>query len=133
MASVFTHIIKGDLPGHFVYQDELAVAIMTIQPIRAGHVLVIPKAEVDEWYDLPEETITHLMKVSKKISTALKQCFDSTRVGLLIAGLEVPHTHLHLIPMDSMSDLDITNAKEVPTQELIDHAKLISKAIEKLA
>ncbi len=132
MASVFTHIINGDLPGHFVYQDDIAIAILTIQPIKAGHVLVIPRAEVDHWDDLPTETITHLMSVSQIISKALKQCYNPTRVGLLIAGLEVPHTHLHLVPMDSMGDLDIKNARDADQDELKKNAQLISEAIKKI-
>ena len=110
MASVFTLIMEGKIPGNFVYQDDIAVAILTIQPIREGHVLVIPRVEVDQWSDLPAETAAHLMKVSHKIANAMKPLFPCTRIGMMIAGLEVPHTHIHLVPMDSMDDLSFAFA-----------------------
>ncbi|WP_371375640.1 HIT family protein [Thalassotalea aquiviva] len=126
MASVFTHIIDGNLPGHFVYQDELAIAIMTIEPIRAGHVLVIPKQEIDHFDDLPESLAAHLMNVSQRVSKAIKKAFPAKRVGLFIAGLEVPHTHIHLVPMDSMSDLDLSRATPTDHQALAEAAKSIA-------
>lgn len=111
MASVFTLIMEGKIPGHFVWQDEIAVAILTIQPIREGHVLVIPRLEVDQWTDLPAEVMAHLAELSQKIGNALKRGFPCTRVGMMIAGLEVPHTHIHLVPMDSMEDLSFAYAQ----------------------
>lgn len=108
MASIFSQIIAGDIPGTFIWQDDLCVAIMTIQPIRDGHVLVIPKQEIDHWYDMSDELTAHLMLVSKKISRAIKQAFPCERVGLMIAGLEVPHTHIHLLPIDGMDDFDLS-------------------------
>ncbi|MGN0921312.1 MAG: HIT family protein [Cellvibrio sp.] len=127
MASVFSLIIEGSIPGHFVYQDDVAVAFMTIQPIRAGHVLVVPREEVDQWSDLSEETAAHLMKVAHKIANAQKTAFGCTRVGLMIAGLEVPHTHLHVIPMESMEDLSFANAKDAKQDELISAKDAIVK------
>lgn len=125
MASVFTLIMEGKIPGHFVWQDEIAVAILTIQPIREGHVLVIPRVEVDQWTDLPLEVMTHLTEVSQKIGNALKQGFPCTRVGMMIAGLEVPHTHIHLVPMDSMEDLSFAYAKHADPE-------LLKKTAEKI-
>ena len=87
-------------PGHFVWKDDQAVAFMTIQPIRPGHLLVVPRAEVDHWDTLPEATSAHLMLVSQRIARALKEVYSPLRVGLMIAGLEVPHTHLHVLPLD---------------------------------
>ena len=129
MASVFTMIMEGKIPGNFVYQDDLAVAILTIQPIREGHVLVIPRAEVDQWSDLPEETAAHLMKVSQKIANAIKPLFPCKRVGLMIAGLEVPHTHIHLVPMDSMEDLSFAKAKNADADALKKVAEKIRAAM----
>lgn len=129
MASVFTRIIQGELPGHFVWRDELCVAIMTIQPIRTGHVLVIPKEEIDQWTDLPVELAQHLMQVSHTISNALKRVYPAQRVGLMIAGLEVPHTHLHLIPMDSMDDLNFAFAKNADAESLAQAATAIREAL----
>ena len=129
MASVFSLIIEGNIPGHFIYKDDIAVAFMTIQPIRAGHVLVVPREEVDQWSDLSEETAAHLMTVAHKIANAQKKAFGCTRVGLMIAGLEVPHTHLHVIPMESMDDLSFANAKDVSQEELIKAKEAIINAL----
>lgn len=118
MASVFTLIMQEKIPGHFVWQDDTAIAILTIQPIREGHVLVIPRMEVDQWTDLPADVMAHLIEVSHKISQALKQAFPCKRVGLMIAGLEVPHTHIHLVPMDSMEDLSFAKAKNAEADTL---------------
>ena len=118
MTSVFSLIIEGQIPGNFVWKDDVAVAILTIQPIRQGHVLVIPRMEVDQWTDLPEDVMAHLTRVSQKISHALKLAFPCKRIGMMIAGLEVPHTHIHLVPMDSMDDLSFTYAKNADTETL---------------
>lgn len=129
MASVFTLIIEGKIPGNFVYQDDIAVAILTIQPIREGHVLVIPRVEVDQWSDLPEEIAAHLTKVSHKIANAMKTIFPCKRIGLMIAGLEVPHTHVHLVPMDSMEDLSFAFAKNADSEALKKTAEKIRAAL----
>ena len=132
MASVFTHIIQGDLPGHFVWKDDLAVAFMTIQPVREGHLLVIPREEVDHWDHLPEATATHLMAISQKITKGLKQAYPCTRVGLVIAGLEVPHTHIHLMPIDRLSDLNFSSAKDASADSLATAAQNIRTELSKL-
>lgn len=125
MASVFTMIMNEKIPGHFVWRDEHCIAIMTIQPIRAGHVLVIPRAEIDQWSDLPVDLASHLMQVSHKIANAMKKIFPAKRVGLMIAGLEVPHTHIHLVPMDSMDDLSFAFARDAEQDELAEWARKI--------
>lgn len=125
MASVFTMIMEGKIPGNFVWKDDKAVAILTIQPIRQGHVLVIPREEVDQWSDLPLDLAAHLMQVSHKIANALKIAYPATRVGLMIAGLEVPHTHIHLVPMDSMNDLSFEFAKNADSDTLKQTAEKI--------
>ena len=130
MASVFILIMEGKIPGNFVYQDDIAVAILTIQPIREGHVLVIPREEIDQWSDLPLETAAHLTKVSHKIANAMKTIFPCKRIGLMIAGLEVPHTHIHLVPMDSMDDLSFEYAKNADGDALKKTAEKIRTAIE---
>lgn len=129
MASVFTLIIERKIPGHFVWEDDKSVAILTIQPIRQGHVLVIPKLEVDQWSDLPIDLAAHLMQVSHKIGNALKLAFPAKRVGLMIAGLEVPHTHIHLVPMDSMDDLSFAFAKNADANQLKETAEKIKAAL----
>lgn len=125
MASVFTMIMEGKIPGNFVWQDDKAIAILTIQPIRQGHLLVIPREEIDQWSDLPLELATHLMQVSHNIANALKLAYPATRVGFMIAGLEVPHTHIHLVPMDSMDDLSFAHAKNADGEVLKQTAEKI--------
>ncbi|MEI8024158.1 MAG: HIT family protein, partial [Actinomycetota bacterium] len=95
--TLFTRIINGEIPGTFVYRDDLCVAFMTINPITAGHVLVVPVAEVDEWTDLSSEISSHLFHVAAQIGEAQKTAFNCARISLIIAGFEVPHCHLHLI------------------------------------
>lgn len=129
MASVFTLIMEGKIPGNFVWKDDKAVAILTIQPIRQGHVLVIPREEIDQWSDLPAELAGHLMQVSHAIANALKVSHPAKRVGLMIAGLEVPHTHLHVVPMDSLKDLDFAFAKNAEPHDLKIAAEKIRTAL----
>jgi len=118
MASIFTRILAGELPGHFVWKDEVCFAIMTIQPIRAGHVIVIPNSEVNHWDDVPPHTAAHLMHVGQHIAKAIKANVVCKRVGVMVVGLEVPHTHIHLIPADSPADFDFKNSKPLPPEEL---------------
>lgn len=125
MASVFTMIINGDLPGHFVWRDDTCVAFLSINPINRGHTLVVPIAEVDHWVDLDVETNTHLMAVSHHLATAQQTLWSPSRIGLMIAGFEVPHVHVHVLPMESMAHLDFANAAST-----VDHGDLASVAAE---
>lgn len=110
MPTIFTRIIEGELPGTFVWRDDICVAFLSIAPLKPGHTLVVPRAEVDHWIDLEPEVNAHLMRVAQIVATAQQQAFSPTRVGLMIAGLEVPHVHLHVVPIDGMQDLDFGNA-----------------------
>lgn len=114
MPSVFTHIINGDLPAHFVYRDDRCVAFMSINPLRHGHTLVVPIAEVDHWLDLDPQLAAHLMVVAQTVGVAQQAAFTPVRVGLMIAGLEVPHVHLHVVPITGVHDLDFANADPSP-------------------
>ncbi len=130
MATVFTMIINGDLPGHFVWRDETAVAFMSINPINDGHTLVVPVAEVDHWTDLPASTNAHMMELAQRIGKAQQEIFSPLRVGLMIAGFEVPHTHLHVIPLGSMAHLDFANAAtEVDHGQLASHAASLRSSL----
>lgn len=122
MASVFTRIIDGELPGRFVWRDERSVAFLSIAPIRPGHVLVVPIEEVDHWIDLEPDLAAHLMLVSHTIARAQQAAFRPKRIGVMIAGLEVPHTHLHLVPIGSERDLDFANADHDPDPAALDDA-----------
>ena len=131
MPSVFSKIISGDLPGHFVWKDELSVAFLSINPIASGHTLVIPKLEVDHWLDLPPDINAHLVQLAQIIGNAQMVAFRPLRVGMIIAGLEVPHTHLHVIPMEGMQDLDFSRATITADQsELSSNALLLRNALE---
>lgn len=110
MPSIFTRIIAGEIPGRLVWDDEHCVVMVDIRPLHRGHCLVVPKAEVDHWTDLEAETATHVMDVAREVGRAQRQAFPCERIGLMIAGFEVPHTHLHVVPMDTMADLDFRNA-----------------------
>lgn len=122
MSTLFTRIIEGEIPGRFVWRDDRAVAFMTIAPITPGHVLVVPVAEVDHWVDLEPDLAAHLMQVSQTIATAQMAEFRPVRIGMIIAGLEVPHCHLHLIPIDSESDLSFAKADHDPDPAALDAA-----------
>jgi diadenosine tetraphosphate (Ap4A) HIT family hydrolase len=121
VASVFTRIMDGELPGTFVWRDERCAGFLSINPVQAGHVLLVPRAEVDHWVDLEPELARHLMTVAQIVGRAQQHAFARPRVGLLIAGLEVPHTHLHLIPMSSEADLHLANAKASVSPEELEH------------
>jgi len=110
MPTIFTRIIEGEIPGTFVWKDDRCVAFMSINPLRAGHVLVVPRDEVDHWLDCPSDLRDHLMAVSSTLGQALHQVHNPAKVGLMIAGLEVPHLHIHLVPIDGVNDLDFANA-----------------------
>jgi len=110
MATVFTKIIQGEFPGAFVWRDERCAAFMSINPMAPGHVLVVPIEEVDHWIDASPDLAAHLFSVSHMIGRAQQAAFDCDRVGLIVAGYEVPHTHVHVIPTTSMAQLSFANA-----------------------
>ncbi|MBS1849268.1 MAG: HIT family protein [Actinobacteria bacterium] len=122
MSTLFTRIIDGELPGRFVWRDTVAVSFLTIAPLQPGHALVVPRVEVDNWLDLDDATITHLVGVARTIGRAQQAAFDCPRIGLVIAGLEVPHVHLHSIPIRSESDLAFANADPSPDPTALDEA-----------
>ncbi len=129
MASIFTKILAGEIPGHFVWKDEFCFCIMTIQPIRAGHVLVIPNEEVNHWDDVKPAVAAHLIQVAQLVTKGIKAVIPCKRVGVTVIGLEVPHTHIHLIPIDSMADLDFKFARAMPADELAATAASIRKVL----
>ena len=122
MATVFTRIINGEIPGTFVWRDELCVAFLSINPLATGHTLVVPISETDHWVDLPRAHSQHLFDVAQVMGAAIQRTFPCERVGLIIAGYEVPHTHLHVIPTSSMAELDFRNAKASVDRNELDHA-----------
>lgn len=108
--TIFTKIIDGDIPGTFVHRDEHCVVFMSINPMAPGHALVVPIEEVDHWVDCSPELAAHLFDVTRRIAKAQEQAFDCERIGVIIAGYEVPHTHIHVVPTNDMSELSFANA-----------------------
>lgn len=130
MPTLFTRIIDGELPGRFVWRDEQCVVFLTIAPLAPGHSLVVPRAEVDQWTDLEPGLLEHLLEVAQQVAQAQKQAFSPARVGLIIAGLEVPHVHLHLVPIDSEAQLSFANANpNTPGEELDAAAEKLRTAL----
>ena len=110
MATVFTRIIEGELPGTFVWRDEACAAFLSINPLAPGHTLVVPIAEIDHWLEVPAELQAHLFDVSRRIGEAQMRAFEPDRIGLVIAGFEVPHCHIHVCPVNSMADMNFARA-----------------------
>jgi len=133
VATLFTRIIKGEVPGRFVWRDDQCVAFLSIQPLRPGHVLVVPRAEIDHWVDLDPALAQHLFAVAQSLAKALQDGFRSKRVGLAIAGLEVPHCHIHVVPINVIRDLDFANQDQHPRPEDLDQAaQTIRTALRRL-
>ena len=131
MPSVFSLIINGDLPGHFVWSDHVCVSFLSINPITDGHALVVPRAEIDEWTDVPAADTAHMMGVAHHVGNAVKTVFSPVRVGLMIAGFEVPHTHLHVLQLNTLADMSFANAATtVDHDELSGHAVALRASLE---
>jgi len=122
LASVFTKIIRGELPGRLLWKDDRAVAFLTIEPLRPGHTLIVPVEEVDHWIELEPELAAHLMLVARAVGRAQQRAFDPLRIGMMIVGVEVPHVHLHVTPIDAIRDLDFAKADRNPDPATMDEA-----------
>ena len=117
MASIFTKIINGEIPCYKIAEDENYIAFLDVFPLRKGHTLIVPKKEVDYIFDLDSETYIGLMNFAKKISTAIKLANPCNRIGMSVIGLEVPHTHIHLIPINTTNDMNFANSKLALSKE----------------
>lgn len=134
MPTLFTRIIEGEIPGRFVWRDDRVVAFLTIAPITPGHVLVVTVDEVGHWIDLEPQLLDHLMSVSQTIGRAVARAFTPAKVGVMIAGLEVPHVHVHVVPMMGEGDLNFAHADTSPSAEALDDAaERIRTALAELA
>lgn len=122
MSSVFSKIIAGELPARFVWSDERCVAFLTAAPLRPGHLLVVPRVELEHWLDLDAPELVHLTTVAQQIGRALQRAYSPAKVGMMIAGLEVAHVHLHLVPIDEVTDLDFARADPDPDPADLDAA-----------
>jgi len=125
MATLFTQIIRGDIPAERLVEDDRFLAFLDIRPIRPGHTLVVPKQEVDYLFDLDDATLGGLLPFARQLARPIERATGCTRVGIMVAGLEVPHCHVHLVPMDSVYDLDFGKASEASGDELAEMAERI--------
>lgn len=131
MTTLFTRIIDGEIPGTFVWRDDRCVAFMSINPLARGHVLVVPIEEVDHWVDADADLVAHLFAVTRELSLAVNRAFRPARVGVIIAGYEVPHAHIHVVPTTSMAQLNFANAApSVDREDLESAAEAIRRALE---
>ncbi len=117
MASIFTKIINREIPGYVVAEDDNYIAFLDINPLREGHTLVVPKQEVDYVFDLDHQTLAGLFSFSKRVAKAIESVVECNRIGLTVMGLEVPHAHVHLIPIDTMDDMNFSNMKSSFSKE----------------
>ena len=129
MASIFTRIINGEIPCHKLAENERFLAFLDIRPIHAGHALLIPKLEVDYLFDLPDDLLGDLMKFAKPVARAIQRVVPCERVGVIVAGLEVPHAHVHLVPFESIGQLSFANARPADHKDLAELAAKIRAAL----
>jgi histidine triad (HIT) family protein len=126
MASIFTRIINREIPAYIIAEDDRFIAFLDVMPLVEGHSLVVPKQEVDYIFDLDDATLADMMVFAKRVALALKKTISCKRIGVAVIGLEVPHTHVHLVPMNSMGDINFTRAKLSPSKEELER---VTKAI----
>jgi histidine triad (HIT) family protein len=129
MPSIFARIAAREIPAHILHEDSDFLAFLDIRPIREGHSLVISKAEVPDVFDLPESLLAGLLPFARPVARAIQQVTQATRIGVAVIGLEVPHAHLHLVPIDGLHDLDFRRARPAAEEELATTAKRIRAAL----
>lgn len=129
MATLFTKIIEGEIPGEVVWSDETCAAFLDIAPLTRGHALVVPRVEVDLWTDLEPSTMAHLIDVARVIGRAQVEVFDGVRAGLIIQGFEVPHAHVHVFPASGPEDFDMTRTTDRSPEDLAVDAELLRAAL----
>ena len=120
MPSIFTRIINREIPGHIIAEDDRFIAFLDITPLVEGHTLVVPKKEVDYIFDLDDNTLADMMVFAKKVAIAIKKTISCKRIGVAVIGLEVPHTHVHLVPMNTMGDINFSRPKLSPSKEALE-------------
>lgn len=130
MASIFTKIINREIPAYIVAEDEHFIAFLDINPLSKGHTLIVPKKEVDYFFDADDDVMSKIMVFSKRVATAIKKATSCSRVGVAVIGFEVPHAHLHLVPMNHMSDINFANPKLKLTKEEFEN--MATKIIQSL-
>jgi histidine triad (HIT) family protein len=129
MPSIFTRIVAREIPAHILREDDDFLAFLDVRPIRVGHSLVIPKAEVPDVFDLPAPLLGGLLPFARPVARAIQQVTHATRVGMAVIGLEVPHAHIHLVPIDGLHDLDFRRASPAADEDLAEMAERIRAAL----
>lgn len=132
MTTLFSRIISGELPGHFVWQDPEVTAFLSIAPLRPGHTLVVPRHEVDRWTDAGGALLMRCIEVAQAIGQGAQRAWNAPRAGLVIAGFEVPHLHIHVAPVWDMSDFDFSKAEQEDRSALADAAEKLRAALLEL-
>ena len=130
MPTLFSKIIAGEIPAHKILEDDRYLAFLDLRPVNPGHTLVIPKQEIDYIFDIEDELLRDLMVFAKKVARAIGKAFPCKKVGVMVAGIEVPHAHVHLIPIHSVSDLSFARAKTATPEKLASAAQKIREALE---
>jgi histidine triad (HIT) family protein len=130
MPSIFTRIVEREIPAHILREDDSFLAFLDVRPIREGHSLVIPKAEVPDVFELQESLLAGLLPFARPVAQAIQQVTQATRVGMAVIGLEVPHAHIHLVPIDGLHDLDFRRARPASDEELAAAAERIRAALQ---
>jgi len=125
MPSIFSRIVSREIPAHILREDADFLAFLDVRPIRQGHSLVIPKVEIDDVFDLPDALLAGLMHFARPVAHAIRQATGARRVGIAVVGLEVPHAHLHLVPIDAIADLDFRNARPADDIALAEMAERV--------
>ena len=129
MPSIFTRIVAREIPAHILHEDSDFLAFLDVRPIREGHSLVISKAEVPDMFDLPESLLAGLLPFARPVARAIQQVTHATRIGIAVIGLEVPHAHMHLVPIDGLHDLDFRRARPAAEEQLAATAERIRAAL----
>lgn len=129
MPTLFTRIVAGEIPCHKLAEDDRCLAFLDIRPLNPGHALVIPKQEIDYLFDVDDELLQHMMVFAKRVARAIGGVVPCKRVGVIVAGLEVPHAHIHLVPIQAIADINFARAREMPQDELAAWAEKIRAAL----
>jgi histidine triad (HIT) family protein len=129
MPSIFTRIVNREIPAHVLREDDDFLAFLDVRPIRAGHSLVIPKQEIDDVFDLPDALLSGLLVFARPVAHAIREVSGAQRVGVAVMGIEVPHAHIHLIPIDDIGDLDFQKAQAADDADLAAIAERIRSAL----
>jgi histidine triad (HIT) family protein len=130
MPSIFSRIANREIPAHILREDDDYLAFLDVRPIRAGHTLVVPKQEIDDVFDLPDPLLSGLLVFARPVAHAIRQVTGAQRVGVAVVGIEVPHAHIHLVPIDGIGDLDFRNAQAADDADLTAIAEQIRSALD---